>query len=60
MFKEHLDQVQEFIYKALWKNKNNDDAYVEGRHQIAKERTHALIRVGGGLIMRRTKINAEC
>ena len=59
MSKEHLDEIQEIIYKALWEKKNNDDAYVEGRHQITKERTHALIRVGG-LIIRRTKIKAEC
>ena len=39
--------------------KNNEDAYVEGRHKIDKERTHAPIRVGG-LNMRRTKIKAEC
>ena len=58
MSKEHLDEIQEIIYKALWEKKNNDDAYVE-RHQITKERTHALIRVGG-LIIRRTKIKAEC
>ena len=33
--------------------KNNDDASVEGRHQVAKERMHALIRVGSrGLNMR--------
>ena len=41
------NEIQEIIYKALWNKKNNDDAYVEGRHQIAEERTHALIRVGG-------------
>ena len=57
--KEHLNEIQETIYKALWKKKNNEDAYIEGRHQIAKERTHAPIRVGG-LNMRRTKIKAEC
>lgn len=33
----------------------SSDAYVEGRHQIAEERTHAPIRVGG-LNMRKTKI----
>ena len=38
--------------------KNNENAYVDGRHQIAKERTHAPIRVGG-LNMRRTRIKAE-
>ena len=57
--KDHLNEIQEIIYKALWKKKNNEDAYMEGRHQIAKERTHAPIRVGG-LNMRRTKIKAEC
>ena len=41
------NEIQEIIYKALWNKKNNDDVYVEGRHQIAEERTHALIRVGG-------------
>ena len=57
--KSHLEEIQEIIYKALWKKKNNEDAYVEGRHQIAKERTHAPIRVGG-LNMRKTRIKAEC
>ena len=56
---DQLEKLQEIIYKALWKKKNNEDAYVEGRHQIAKERTHAPIRVGG-LNMRRTKVKAEC
>ena len=56
--KDHLDEIQEIIYKVLWKKKNNEDAYVDGRHQIAKERTHAPIRVGG-LNMRRTRIKAE-
>ena len=57
--KSHLEEIQEIIYKALWKKKNNEDAYMEGRHKIAKERTYAPIRVGG-LKMRRTKIKAEC
>ena len=41
---------------------DNEDAYVEDRHQIAKERTqrtHSPITVGG-LDMRRTSIKAEC
>ena len=51
--KEHLDKIQENVYKAIWEKKNNADASVEGRHLIDKERTHALIRVGSrGLNMR--------
>ena len=51
--KEHLDKIQENVYKAIWEKKNNADASVEGRHQIAKERTHVLIRVGSrGLNMK--------
>ena len=36
--KSHLEEIQEIIYKALWKKKNNEDAYVEGRHKIAKRK----------------------
>ena len=57
--KDHINEIQEIIYKALWKKNNNEDVHIEGRHQIVKERTHAPIRVGG-LNMRRTKIKAEC
>ena len=46
-------------FTKLCGKKNNDYGYVEGRHQIAQERTHAPVRVEG-LNIRRTKIKAEC
>ena len=57
--RNQLADTQKIIYETLWKKKNHEDAMIEGRHKIAKARTHAPI-MAGGLNMRNTQIKAEC